>query len=200
MSTLSENIARLRQSKHLSQKELANLLGVRISAVSNYETGYSSPKQPLLIRLADIFGVSVDALLGHHVPEEPAEPPFQVVPIIGSITSPDPFFPKESVLGEFYLPIESGRRQDYFGYMATDESMNLARVMPGDILLVLRTSHVQSGDLVLSFSEGAPKVRRYIKSPTHAILRPESTSSAYLPIPAEGAVILGKVTRGIIRL
>lgn len=61
---LPEMIAELRKDKGLLQKELAQLLGVSIGTVSNYETGVHNPEIETLIKLADYFNVSVDYMLG----------------------------------------------------------------------------------------------------------------------------------------
>ena len=61
---LPEMIAELRKDRGLLQKELAQLLGVSIGTVSNYETGVHNPEIETLIKLADYFNVSVDYMLG----------------------------------------------------------------------------------------------------------------------------------------
>ena len=61
---LPEMIAELRKDKGLLQKELAQLLGVSIGTVSNYETGVHNPEIETLTKLADYFNVSVDYMLG----------------------------------------------------------------------------------------------------------------------------------------
>jgi len=61
---LPEMIAELRKDRGLLQKELAQLLGVSIGTISNYETGVHNPEIDTLIKLADYFNVSVDYMLG----------------------------------------------------------------------------------------------------------------------------------------
>ncbi len=53
----------LREKKGLSQKELADLLGISDKAVSKWENGRSKPKSQSIMRLAQLYGVSVDDLL-----------------------------------------------------------------------------------------------------------------------------------------
>ncbi len=53
----------LRISKELSQFQLGRLLGVSDKAVSKWENGVSKPKIEILIKLAQIFNISVDDLL-----------------------------------------------------------------------------------------------------------------------------------------
>ena len=64
LTKLSENIRLLRQQHGLTQEKLANLLNGKKSLVSNYENGYSTPDIETLIKLADIFNVSLDELIG----------------------------------------------------------------------------------------------------------------------------------------
>lgn len=71
--TLSEKILALRTEKNLSQGELAEKLEVSRQSVSKWETGQSVPELDKLIKLADLFGVSVDALVREEVPRP--EPP-----------------------------------------------------------------------------------------------------------------------------
>ena len=64
LTILSKNIKTFRLQKGLTQEQLANLLNGKKSLVSNYENGYSTPDIDTLIRLADIFNVSLDELVG----------------------------------------------------------------------------------------------------------------------------------------
>ena len=54
----------LREKKRLSQQQLADWLGLTRSSISNYENNTHTPPADTLVRLADIYGVSVDYLLG----------------------------------------------------------------------------------------------------------------------------------------
>ena len=54
----------LREKKHLSQQQLADWLGLTRSSISNYENNTQTPPPDTLVRLADLYGVSVDYLLG----------------------------------------------------------------------------------------------------------------------------------------
>ncbi len=59
-----EILAELRQDKGLLQKDLAAIISVSVSTVSNYETGAHFPDVETLLKLADYFEVSIDYLLG----------------------------------------------------------------------------------------------------------------------------------------
>lgn len=66
---LGRRLLVLRKNKDITQEELGRQIGVGKTTISNYETGYSSPDSDTLTKLADIFGVSTDYLLGRT--EEP---------------------------------------------------------------------------------------------------------------------------------
>lgn len=60
---LAENIQALRKSKGFSQKELADIVGVGVTTIGNYENGLREPNVDRLIKLADIFEVNLDTLI-----------------------------------------------------------------------------------------------------------------------------------------
>ena len=60
---ISRNIARLRRKMGLTQTELAERLYVSNKTVSKWERGAGYPETPQLVRLADLFGVTLDTLI-----------------------------------------------------------------------------------------------------------------------------------------
>ena len=58
------NIKDIRLRKGLTQADVAAALGVSSVVYSRYETGKRQPSIDMLIQMADIFGVTVDFLLG----------------------------------------------------------------------------------------------------------------------------------------
>lgn len=62
---LAENIRRFRKARHLTQEQLAEALGVTVSAVSKWESGATAPELGMLTDLAAFFEQSVDVLLGY---------------------------------------------------------------------------------------------------------------------------------------
>ena len=64
MVNMGEKLRSLRTEKKLTQKQVADRIGLAISAVSSYESGSRYPSYDALIKLARIFHVSTDYLLG----------------------------------------------------------------------------------------------------------------------------------------
>jgi Zn-dependent peptidase ImmA (M78 family)/transcriptional regulator with XRE-family HTH domain len=54
----------MRRSRHWTQAELAKLVGIQTGPMNYLENGHHLPSLPVLCKLAAIFGVSLDQLLG----------------------------------------------------------------------------------------------------------------------------------------
>ncbi len=67
---LNDNIRNLRKSKGISQEEMAVKLNVVRQTISKWEKGLSVPDSEMLIKIADLFEVSVSVLLGNEIPIE----------------------------------------------------------------------------------------------------------------------------------
>lgn len=57
-------IKQLREETHTTQKDLANLLNMKVAGISKLETGRVPLKDTYIIELANYFNVSTDYLLG----------------------------------------------------------------------------------------------------------------------------------------
>ena len=64
---IADNIKRLRKERSLTQEQLAEALKVTVGAVYKWENGRSTPEISMLMWLADLFEVSLDALVGFEV-------------------------------------------------------------------------------------------------------------------------------------
>ena len=115
-----------RELKGLTQKDLGKILGVSDGAVANYENGKREPNLETVLRLADLFGVTTDWLLGR---EGPAEA-------------------RETILGHGEPVVDRTRRRvlrllDEAGRKATHEDLNaLARFAE----MILKQADTEGGD------------------------------------------------------
>lgn len=64
MSKFPDRLKKLREGKNLLSKELAKIINVEPATITNWEKGKRSPKEDMLIKLADYFDCSIDYLLG----------------------------------------------------------------------------------------------------------------------------------------
>lgn len=187
-------IRKLRESRGMSQEQLAELLGVKRSAVSKYENGGLQLTQSILTSLCNIFHVSADYILG-------IEDALSVrIPLLGGVQAGGPVFAGQEALG--YL--EAGARyaacrEDYFALNVQGESM-LAAYQPGDSIIVRRQSDCGNGrDAVVMVGDEEATLKRYYRQKGTVILKPlnpdfEQTvfsmqEAAELPVRVIGVVV-----------
>lgn len=67
----------LRDKRNVTQEELASSLSVKQQTVGKWENGITVPRQPMLIKIADYFHVSVNDLIygESNLSQPPATPP-----------------------------------------------------------------------------------------------------------------------------
>jgi len=73
LCNLGNNISQFRKSSDITQEQLAERLGVSVSAVSQWETGKTLPDISAIPVLCHVFNVTADALLGIDREKEEAE-------------------------------------------------------------------------------------------------------------------------------
>lgn len=64
MVNFGERLRTLRKSRGLTQAQLSELLGGSKMMISSYESGTRFPPYPTLVKLANIYSVTTDYLLG----------------------------------------------------------------------------------------------------------------------------------------
>ena len=67
--TIEERLKKIRKDKGLSQKEMAQILGVTTIALSGWETGRVPAGRSRLYMIAEVFGVNIEWLLKGEGPQ-----------------------------------------------------------------------------------------------------------------------------------
>ena len=73
LSKTGSLIAGLRREKGLTQKEVAERLGISAKTVSKWETGHGFPDVSLVAELSKIFGIDTEKLLQGEMPKTKAD-------------------------------------------------------------------------------------------------------------------------------
>lgn len=63
---IAKNIKKYRKEKGLTQKDLANMVGVNNSAVSNWESGQNSIDIEILFKVCKALGVNISDIYGEY--------------------------------------------------------------------------------------------------------------------------------------
>lgn len=92
---LGENIYRLRGEKNMSQGDLADALEVSRQSVSKWENNSATPELDKLIKMSQLFDVSLDELVGKASPQQSPTP---IAP-----SEAKPSFPPRKIVGALLL-------------------------------------------------------------------------------------------------
>lgn len=80
--TMGEIISNLRREQGMTQKDLADKMGVTDKAVSKWERNLSCPDISSIPRLAEALGTTVDALMDVKPKAEEKETPEQIIQLV----------------------------------------------------------------------------------------------------------------------
>jgi transcriptional regulator with XRE-family HTH domain len=86
---LSDRIRALRKEHGYSQEQMARKLHLTQGAISQWENGLTVPAADQLMALADVFGITVDELLGREQQETPPPPARDDVAALMADLSPE---------------------------------------------------------------------------------------------------------------
>ena len=86
--TLGERIYKLRTEKEMSQGDLADALEVSRQSISKWETNGSVPELDKLVKLSEIFDISLDELITGKEREKPKEEPKEEPVIVAAPIEP----------------------------------------------------------------------------------------------------------------
>ena len=100
--TLGERIYKFRSEKNLSQGDISDLLGVSRQSVSKWENDGAIPDLDKIIKLAEIFGVSIDELVKGESVSAPEEPQKETI-----IIKKESSFPPRKITGTVLLSLSA---------------------------------------------------------------------------------------------
>lgn len=113
------------------------------------------------------------------------------VPLVGAVAAGIPILAIENI--ESYLPVSSdlARGRELFALRVEGESMKDAAILPGDLVVVEKSSTAENGQIVVAMVEGEATVKRYYKENGHFRLQPEN--DAFAPLILDEVELLGRV-------
>lgn len=195
----------LRNRSHMTQKELADVLGISESTVGMYERGHREPAFEMLETIADYFNVDMDFLTGRSDTERvysfnpsPASgnilsiPRMDSVPLIGTIACGTPILATENIEGNVSKPEHVTAD---FALRCKGDSMVGARILDGDIVYIRQQSTVENGEIAAVMIGEEATLKRVYRYPDKIVLspaNPEHEPFVYTGEERESICILGK--------
>lgn len=175
MSNFSDMLAYLRKRDGMSQKEIAEKVGVSRSTIGMYETGEREPDFETLEALADTFNVNMDTLLGktHTVSNAIPYEDRHMVPILGSIPAGIPALAIEDIEGYAAVPYRD--TDNYFFLRVKGDSMINAGIYSGDLVLIRRQQSADNGQIIAARVNGdEATLKRFKQQGDMVLLLPEN--------------------------
>lgn len=167
----AERIKELRTKKGLSQAQLAKILNIDRSTVNKYESGQSRPIR-YINKLADLFGVSADYILGldDKNGKEQALPPKSVkIPVLGYAAAGIPIEAITDIEDYEEIPAEMAEKGEYFALKVKGYSM-APRFLPGDIAIVKVQENCSDGDLCIVQIGGSEAAMKQVYKKANGIV------------------------------
>ncbi|MBQ3379178.1 MAG: helix-turn-helix domain-containing protein [Clostridia bacterium] len=152
-----------RERNGIAQKDLAKMLNVSSAALSQWETGKRDPSPDMILKIADILEVTVDALYGR------AAPAAVRIPVLGRVQAGIPLDAIEEVLDWEEIPAELARRGEYFGLKVRGDSME-PRICDGDVVIVRRQPCADTGDVAIVLVNGNDATIKKIKYQSDGVM------------------------------
>ena len=118
------------------------------------------------------------------------------IPIVGRVTAGEPILAVEKIEDTFPLPLDFVKSEDAFMLEIKGDSMIMAGIQEGDLVIVRKQNIARNGDIVVALLGEEATVKRFFKEATHVRLQPEN--DLYKPIITREVTILGKVI-GLLR-
>lgn len=187
--SLSRNIKRLRLSADMTQKELAEKIGVDRSAVTQWETGVSVPRMKALAKIARLFDTTPGLLLEDD-DAAPMPPLHKLTPVASTATLPLRTLGKvhagvmddTDTADDTYIQVPAhvlSMYPDAFVLLVEGDCMN--HVIPaGSHIVVAPHKEPANGAIVVVRDEAYEAImRKYYRGSSSLMLSPDSFSDEY---------------------
>ena len=116
----------------------------------------------------------------------------RLIPLVGKIAAGNPILAEQEVEEVLPLPESLVGKGDLFMLQVKGDSMIDLAICDGDYVVIRSQKDAQKGEIVAAMIDGEATVKTWSKKDGHFWLLPANDD--FTPIPADDAVILGKVT------
>ena len=161
-------IKKLRQEKDLSQKELADMIPVNQTAISQWERGVTSPNPAALKILCKIFNTTSDYILNFDNEPQKIKKGFKI-PVLGHVAAGIPLEAIEDIIDYEEITEDMAKQGEYFGLIIKGNSME-PRMATGDVVIVRQQPDVDTGDIAVVMINGDEATCKKIKKTPEGVM------------------------------
>jgi repressor LexA len=152
-------IKQLRNENGITQRELAKLLGIEISAVSKLEVGRVPLKEEYIIKLASFFNVSTNYLLGIETATK------RLLPVLGVVKAGYNYLAEQNIIDYINPYMENVDSENFFALLVKGDSM-FPHFNDGDYVVVRKTDGCfESGKIcVVLIDDEEATIKKVVKT------------------------------------
>lgn len=153
------NLKAARKAKGLTQTEVAQAIGLTQNGYSYWENGKAKIDKDQILKLAALFEVSVDYLLGNT--EVPVSSGVRI-PVLGDVAAGIPIEAITDIVDYEEIDAALARTGEFFGLRIKGASME-PRMREGDVVIVRQQDTAETGDTVVVLVNGDSATVKKIK-------------------------------------
>ncbi|CAB4764113.1 MAG: transcriptional repressor LexA [Actinobacteria bacterium] len=173
-----------------SMREIGQAAGLSSTASVTYQLQILEEKG--WIRRDASRGRAIEITLPGQDGEAAPQDKTRLIPLVGRIAAGNPILAEQEVEEVLPLPESIVGKGDLFLLQVKGDSMIDLAICDGDFVVIRSQKDAQKGEIVAAMIDGEATVKTWSKKDGHYWLLPANDN--YAPIPADEAVILGKVT------
>lgn len=175
------NLKAARKAKGLTQVEVARAIGLTQNGYSYWENEKAKIDKDQLLKLASLFEVSVDYLLGNTTVPAVTGSNIVRIPVLGAIPADIPLEAIEEIIGWEDIPVSMcAGGKEFFALEVKGDSM-WPDYLPGDVVIVRKTPCFESGDVCVVYINGYDATLKQVKSQDDGSLTIIPRNQSYPP-------------------
>jgi repressor LexA len=173
-----------------TMREIGHAAGLSSTASVTYQLQILEEKG--WIRRDAARGRAIEITLPGQDGEAAPQDKTRLIPLVGKIAAGNPILAEQEVEEVLPLPESIVGKGDLFLLQIKGDSMIDLAICDGDFVVIRAQKSAEKGEIVAAMIDGEATVKTWSKKDGHFWLLPANDD--YAPIPADEAVILGKVT------
>lgn len=206
----NDRLKELRNKAGLKQSELGEKVGVSASTIGMYEQGRRSPDREMLIKLSNVFNVTLDYLVDNNNINTDDTDLFNLkgdvrflkkvkdsdmikIPVLGAIRAGLPLYADENIIDYEYVHQEElVMGEETFFLEVKGDSMINARILDGDRVRIRKQSYLENnGDIMAVRVNGdEATLKRVYRQQNGLVLQSENPKYAPMFFSKEDVEIL----------
>ena len=173
--SIGKRIANLREEYGWKQYALAQKMDLNPAALNKIENGKRSIKEEEISKVAQIFGISTDTLLGVNTPR-----PGNRIPILGTVVAGQPAYAAENIVGWEEVTDKMSMQGKLFALKVKGSSME-PEFKEGDIVIVREQPDIESGDIAVVLINGDEATLKKVKKDPNGLFLYAFNQAVYEP-------------------